>query len=216
MNDRPESAEKRRSANRFAVAIGVLVLGAAGALFYFGWKGAREARRGPTPVTAEQLAAAPSVRDLPAAWVTLTPTNIQDTSVRRRLGTRPTLEYAVVRLGGRYLVVESYATAQAGAPLTGTLQAWAGDEVARDVEARVPACHGRLLPFYLRAQERQAGEPRALWVGAGLCVLVGLGLVAGGLVGLRNASASARRAEEWQAAPEPPVYHTWPDAWMRW
>ena len=71
--DRPDFAEKRRSANRSAIAIGLLVLGTAGAFVYFGWKDAQEARRGPTPVTAEQLTAAPSVQDLPAAWVTLTP-----------------------------------------------------------------------------------------------------------------------------------------------
>jgi hypothetical protein len=77
----------------------------------------------------------------------------------------------------------------------------------------VPACRDKLLPFYLSTQEDQAGEPRAAWVGAFVSALVGLGLVAGGLVGLRNASARAREAEAWQAPPEPPLYHRWPDSW---
>jgi hypothetical protein len=218
VRDPSDLAAKWRSANRLAMGVGVLALAAAGAFLYFGWKDVREARRGPTPLTAEQLEAAPAVGALPAAWVTVTPTGVKDSGVRRDLSTRygarrPTLQYALARLDGRYLIVETLSAPKAGSPLTGTLHDWRGDDVVSDVLARTPALRNKLLPFYLSTREKEGGASRALWAGAGGSALVGVGLVAGGLIRLLKELASAREAEEWLAPPEPPPYQRWPDSW---
>jgi hypothetical protein len=86
--DPSDFAQQRRSANRFVIGVGLLALGGAGVFLFFGWKEIQEARRGPTPVTADQLKAAQALKDLPAEWVTLTPTGAKDTGVRRHYATR--------------------------------------------------------------------------------------------------------------------------------
>src|SRR5207244_2973532 len=134
------------------------------ASLYFGWGEIEQGRRGPTPVAAADLRAAKSLGALPSSWVTITPTKIQDTGVRRQMRTNNgvplnTLEYALVKLDDRYLIVECDYSDMLKSPVTGHLsQSSANDDIAIEVGHKVPACHDKLLPFQMTTKKDQASE----------------------------------------------------------
>src|SRR5262245_27314115 len=192
VHETPEFAQQRRSANLIVIGIGVLALAGGAALLYFGWNDIQAAKTGPTPVTAEQLKAAKSLDALPAEWVTLTPTKVQDTLVRRQLKARngapgPKLEYALVQIDDRYLIAEMYTVMPGTAPLNGRLYDLSTSDVVAEIESKFPACKGNLLPFELVTHKDQESEAQWIWIGAGVCGLLGLLLIGGGIAEIGRA-----------------------------
>jgi hypothetical protein len=196
--DPNEWAKKQRAGNRLAIWIGILSICGGGVLLVLGWDVIRDQRQGPMPLKAADLAAAPKLSALPGNWVTLNPTKVRDTGVRRDLvatnGARYcTYKYSLATLDGRQLIVESHVGDKLASPLTGHLVQWEKEsDVIPEIRAKDDECRdGDLLQFQLITHLGQGREFVAVMAGAGGAVLLGLLLVGAGLVGLRKASKPA-------------------------
>jgi hypothetical protein len=165
---------------------GLALIVIAGAAYYYTLDWVAQLRKGPTPVTAEEILAMSEGKEPPSRWVTYTAKGeVIQTDVRLAKYKMPIAKYVLVPVGKRYLIAQvnpSYV----GQTFSGTLGVWTNGKQAEAVPMitqSVGNASGRILHFQLDGQQNPADQITPVYIM--LAMVAGLGgvFIIGGLMG---------------------------------
>jgi hypothetical protein len=159
------------------IGLGLLGIAAGMVVLSYNWHLLKYLRGGPVPVTTARLRKADSIDALPSPWVSLDPSKVYDTGVRRSVGrNRVELRYVLVPVEDRYLLTEVHWSFNGGSRLTGYLEEWDpgrnGGGILNEVKAR--GYGNQLLPYQMCARGDQAVYFSGLLALGPLIMLVGV------------------------------------------